>query len=242
MYPDPTNLISKADIRTPLIAFYDLPDPSAFEPFASPGRCLFEAYEAWLQGNYICLSEKEFSCRGGGYWIGGNEFLTRERFGSTLNQREGFKESDELMCQWLENQKPYLIENGYVVIGPVREDHWDYLKTVTFYVNPDQLSLLLLGAHFKDASDRGETVTVPFGSGCGLMAASLGDLKGEKPRAVIGATDIAMRQHLPPELLAFTVNLSMYKQLCELKENSFLEKSFWQRLRHSREERLKTEL
>ena len=91
-----------------------------------------------------------------------------------------------------------------------------------------------MGAHYKDASASGEAVTVPFGSGCGLMAAVLGDLETNEPRAVIGATDIAMRQHLPPNLLAFTVNMSMYKQLCELQENSFLEKSFWNRLRNSR--------
>jgi len=242
MYPDPTHLIAKADIRTPLIGFYDLPDPSPFVPFATPGRCMFEAYEAWLDGKYICLSEKEFSCRGGGYWIGGSQFTTREKFGDRLNQQEGFKESDELMCQWLGNQKPYLIEHGYVVIGPLREDHRDYLKTVTFYVNPDQLSLLLLGAHYKDASEKGETVTAPFGSGCGLMAAVFGDLEEDKARAVIGATDIAMRQHLPPEILAFTVNLTMYRQLCELEENSFLDKSFWQRLKHSREARTNTDI
>lgn len=234
MNPDPTNLLSKAGIKTPLIGFYDLPDPTPFEPFSKPGRCMFEAYQAWLEGKYICLSADEFSCRGGGYWIGGTEFKTREKFGSELNQREGFKENDLLMCQWLENQKPYLIKNGYVVLGPLREDHFDYLKTVTFYVNPDQLSLLMLGAHYRDASASGETITVPFGSGCGLMAAALSDLETKEPRAVIGATDIAMRQHLPPDLLAFTVNMSMYKQLCELQENSFLEKPFWQRLKNSR--------
>ena len=240
MNPYPTNLLSKAGIVTPLIGFYDLADPSPFEPFAKPGRCLFKAYEAWLEGKYICLSAEEYSCRGGGYWIGGTEFTTREEFGSGLNQREGFKESDQLMCQWLENQKPYLIKNGYVVIGPLREDHTSYLKTVTFYVNPDQLSLLLMGAHYRDASSIGETVKVPFGSGCGLMAAVLGDLETDEPRAVIGATDIAMRQHLPPDLLAFTVNRAMYKQLCNLKENSYLDKSFLQRLKLSREEKIHT--
>ena len=241
MNPDPTNILAKSGIKTPLIGFYDLSDPSPFEPFAKPGRCMFEAYQAWLKGKHICLSADEFSCRGGGYWVGGTEFTTREKFGSDLNQREGFKESDQMMCQWLENQKPYFIKNGYVVIGPLREDQTDYLKTVTFFVNPDQLSLLLMGAHFRDASASGEAVTVPFGSGCGLMAAVLGDLETDVPGVVIGATDIAMRQHLPPDLLAFTVNLPMYKQLCELGENSFLDKSFWQRLKNSREEKYQIE-
>jgi hypothetical protein len=241
MNPDPTYLVSRADIKHPLIGFYDLPDPSPFEPFSKPGRCVFEAYQAWLGGKYTCLSNDEYTCRGGGYWIGGKEYTTREKLGTRLNQKEGFKESDQQMCQWLENQKPYLIKNGYVVIGPVKEDHTDYLKTVTFYVDSDQLSLLLMGAHYRDASASGETVTVPFGSGCGLMAAVLGSLETDAPRAVIGATDIAMRQHLPPEILAFTVNRPMYKQLCELNEDSFLGKSFLNRLKHHREEQNKIE-
>lgn len=237
MNPDPTNLLSKTGIRTPLIGFYDLSEPGPFEPFAKPGRCMFEAYQDWLEGKYLCLSADNFTCKGGGYWIGGSEFTDREEFGSRLNQREGFKESDQQMCQWLENQKPYLIENGYVVLGPVKEGYTNYLKTVTFYVNSDQLSLLLMGAHYRDASARGETVSAPFGSGCGLMAAVLGSLETDKPKAVIGATDIAMRQHLPPDLLAFTVNRPMYKQLCELTEDSFLGKSFLKRLKRSREEK-----
>ena len=100
----------------------------------------------------------------------------------------------------------------------------------------------LMGAHFRDASASGGAVTVPFGTGCGLMAAVLGDLETDVPGVVIGATDIAMRQHLPPDLLAFTVNLPMYKQLCELGENSFLGKSFWQRLKNSRKEKYQMEL
>lgn len=237
MNPDPTYLLTKTRITTPLIGFYDLPDPSFFEPFAKPNQCMFESYDAWLDGGYICLSADQFSCRGGGYWIGGTEFATREKFGRGLNQREGFKESDPLMCQWLENQPPYLIKNGYVVIGPLKEDYSDYLKTVTFFVNPDQLSLLLMGCHYRDASANGESVTVPFGSGCGLMAAMFGDLESPHPKAVIGATDIAMRHHLPPNLLTLSVNRAMYKQLCELGKDSFLEKSFLERLNKYREEK-----
>jgi len=54
------------------------------------------------------------------------------------------------------------------------------------------------------------------------------------PQAMIGATDIAMRQYLPPDMLLFTVTKSMFEQLCELDENSFLYKHFWQRLRKAR--------
>ena len=66
------------------------------------------------------------------------------------------------------------------------------------------------------------------------MAALLGDTNTDIPRAVIGATDMAMREHLPYDILAFTVNKPMYRQLCELDENSFLHKHFWARLKSKR--------
>jgi hypothetical protein len=54
------------------------------------------------------------------------------------------------------------------------------------------------------------------------------------PQASIGTTDIAMRQHIPPDILAFTVTKSLFKQLCELDERSFLYKPFLINLRKSR--------
>ena len=55
------------------------------------------------------------------------------------------------------------------------------------------------------------------------------------PQALIGTTDIAMRKHLPPNILAFTVTVPMFEQLCALDENSFLYKPFWRNLRRARE-------
>jgi hypothetical protein len=50
----------------------------------------------------------------------------------------------------------------------------------------------------------------------------------------MGATDIAMRRHLPPDILAFTVTKAMFRQLCELGEESFLYKPFWGDLKKAR--------
>jgi hypothetical protein len=122
------------------------------------------------------------------------------------------------------------------LIGPLKDDQYEHLKTVTFYVNPDQLSLLILGTEYNNASINNNPTIAAFGSGCGQMAALFGDFDTDIPKAVIGATDIAMREHLPPDILAFTVNKPMYKQLCELDENSFLYKHFWKRLRKVRGE------
>jgi hypothetical protein len=63
----------------------------------------------------------------------------------------------------------------------------------------------------------------------------LGDLG--RPQAVLGATDIAMRQHLPPDILAFSVTIPMFERLCALAADpkSFLHRPFWKRLTAARE-------
>ena len=233
MLPDPAKLLEIAGIKIPLIGFYDVPDPKPFEPFVKPGRCYFSCYNNWLKGESVCISTTDSVCRGGSYWIGGKEFTTLENFAKELNEREGFKFSDELMYQWFENQAPYIIENGYVVIGPLKDDQYEYLKTVTFFVNPDQLSLLHLGAEYNNTSRKNHPLMAPFGSGCGQLAAVFNGF-WDTPKAVIGTTDIAMREYLPHDIVAFTVNKQMYKQLCELDETSFLYKHFWKRLQKAR--------
>ncbi len=122
------------------------------------------------------------------------------------------------------------------IIGPLCNDQYKYLKTVTFYVNPDQLSFLIHGAEYRNASINDNPVTTAFGSGCGQIAALLGDLNSDVPKAVIGATDMAMREHLPADILAFTANRPMYEQLCGLDKNSFMHKHFWRRLMKMRKE------
>ncbi len=122
------------------------------------------------------------------------------------------------------------------MIGPLRDEQYNFLKTITFFINPDQLSLLLLGTEYQNASVNTRPAFTAFGSGCGQLAALFGNIDSDIPKAIIGATDIAMRQHLPPDILALTVNKPMYRQLCKLDENSFLYKPFWKRLRKARGE------
>jgi hypothetical protein len=251
MIPDPAELLAISGIGIPLIGFYDVPDREPFAPFATPGRCLFSAYSDWLKGRSVCISLEDTdhaaTCQGGGYWVGnclpqwtisksGSRQEALVNFAKGLNRREGFKSSDELLRNWFENVKPYTLQHTYVVIGPLKDDQYKYLKTITFYVNPDQLSFLIHGAEYRNTDLANHPVFTAFGSGCGQMAALLEQDDDQLPRALIGATDMAMREHLPPDILAFTVNKPMYEQLCSLGENSFMHKHFWKRLRKSREE------
>ncbi len=236
MQPDPTRLLEKTGIMTPLIGFYDAPSTSPYAPTMEPkpdGRtCTFAFYKPWLSGKTLHLTKDIFGCGGAGRCIFGLETRQREDFVKFLADEEGLKASHDLMNQWIDYNETYKPEYQHILIGPLKSDQYPYLKSVTFYVNPDQLSLLMIGAQYHNAPGDPIPVMAPFGSGCMQLVPLFTDLS--IPQAMVGATDIAMRQYLPPDILAFTVTKPMFEQLCALDERSFLYKPFWQRLRKAR--------
>jgi hypothetical protein len=92
--------------------------------------------------------------------------------------------------------------------------------------------MLIIGAQVFAAPSDPMPVIAPFGSGCMQLVSLFKDL--EIPQAVIGATDMAMRKYLPPEILSFTVTKKMFEQLCSLDQNSYLEKRFINTLKKAR--------
>ena len=236
MQPDPTILLKKARITTPLIGFYDVPDPGPFEPLVKPKpglrSCIFAFYKQWLKGKTLHITENNSGCGGCGYWLFGKEFRGREDFVKFLVDEEGLKASHDLMNRWLDHNKPYKREHPHILLGPLKEDQYRYLKSITFYVNPDQLSLLMLGANYNNAPGDAPPVIAPFGSGCMELLPLFENL--DIPQGILGATDIAMRKYLPPGIMVFTVTKSLFAQLCRLDEKSFLYKPFWKDLQKSR--------
>jgi hypothetical protein len=62
---------------------------------------------------------------------------------------------------------------------------YEYLKAITFYVNPDQISLLITGAEYHNSSTSYHPITTAFGTGSGQLAAVFDDVN--TPRAAITA-------------------------------------------------------
>ena len=234
--PDPTNLIKRIGLTVSLIGFYDAPDTSPFEPLVRPksGKraCVFAFYKQWLKGKTLHITEDNAGCGGACHWLFTQETRSREDFVESLADEEGLKVSHELMNQWLDHSKPYKPDNPNILIGPLKVEQYMYLKTITFYVNPDQLSALMLGATYNNTPGDPTPVIAPFGSGCMELLPLFEDL--DIPQAMVGATDIAMRQCLPPDILAFTVTKPMFQRLCDLDERSFLYKPFWNDLMRAR--------
>ncbi len=212
MQPDPTAILMTLSITEPLIGLYDAPDPEPFAPLIEPAgaeECVFAAYGRWREGKTLHITRAKHGC-GAGHLLG-LESWSREEAIEFLVGEEGLRASDELMDEWLDAAPGYEPRHEHVLIGPLHADQYDYLRSVTFYVNADQLAVLVTGSsYFSRPGD--PPVTAPFSSGCGQLAAAFGDLGA--PRAVIGATDQAMREFLPPGVLAFTVTKPMFELLC----------------------------
>lgn len=231
--PDYTNLIKRIDLEIPLVGFYDAPEPGSFEPLIKPngGECVFSFYKNWLAGETLHITKEHYGCGGVGRWMCGVETRSRKEFIKFLADDEGLKASRELMEKWIDSSQTYQASYSHLFIGPLKADQWEYLKSITFFVNPDQLSALMIGAQYHNSPGDPSPVIAPFGSGCmELYPFQDPDI----PQAAIGATDIAMRQHIPPDILAFAVTKPMFEQLCTLDERSFLYKPFLKRLRKAR--------
>ena len=127
----------------------------------------------------------------------------------------------------------------YVVVEPLKlaELEKQDIKSITFFVDPDQLSALVILANYEEPDK--ENVTLPWGAGCqqiGIFAYR--ELEREHPRAVVGLTDISARQAVRPSLgnhvMSFTAPWPMFLKLEANVENSFLQRETWQLLRRAR--------
>ncbi len=235
LQPDPRVLLDRLAITRPLLAVYDAPDAAVFEPLVRPPTtghgCVFARYRQFLEGQTLLLTRDQFGCGGAGRCFLGLTTRPREAFLKFLAEDEGLKDSVELMAQWLDHGHTYSPTHDNVLVGPLVPARWPWARAVTFLVDADQLSALMIGAQYHAAPSAVAPVIAPFGAGCGLLL-PFSDL--EVAQAAIGATDIAMRQYLPKDVLAFTVTRSMFARLCALDERSFLFKPFLERLKQAR--------
>jgi len=235
MQPDPTNLLKRLDYDKPLVAFYDAPDPSAFEPLVKPDpnkhTCIFAHYKSWMNGKTTHLTRDCHGCNGAGRYFFGIQGSSREEFLKFLVDDEGLKASRELMAEYVDKGATYKNKYDNSMIGPLRNDLYKYAQSITFWANPDQLAILTWGARYFSKPSDPPSVIAPFSSGCGLLWQFENP---DYPQATIGATDLTMRPYIPADILAFTVNKPMFELLCKLDERSFLYKPFLQNLRKSR--------
>jgi hypothetical protein len=240
MQPDLAPILDRLAISSPVVGFYDAPDPAPFAPLSLPGRgqCVFASFKKWQQGKTLHLTCDKHGC-GGGHLFG-LETGSREELVRFLCDREGLRADRELMNLWLDSAESYRPAHGHLLFGPLRPGQYDYLRTVTLFVNADQLAVLCMGASYYSRPDDAAPVLAPFGSGCMQLTTLFTD--PDIPQAVIGATDHSLRRFLEPWMLAFTVTRPMLELLCRWGEDrgSSLHSEFTDSLIRAREGSLRS--
>ena len=232
-------------LDTSLIAVYDSPGSAAFEPMVkAKGRaCCSAYYERWLKGETVVFEkgdsrfeDPQHGCHGGHIAFGLSKnyppfmahFLTD---GEGAPMGEGLKASPELAQEFIDRAKAPAISSDAVLIGPLRLEQWEKVKTVTFLADPDRLAALMTLAAYWSSDP--ELIYAPFSSGCGLLWRELA--AQQRIRAIIGCTDIAMRKYIPANMLCLTVLPEHFEQMARFPEEAFLNRSWWNALMDSRE-------
>ncbi len=230
-------LTDRLRLTTPLLGLYDARPSAAFAPLVEPkgSACCFAYYRQWLDGQTLVFVKGGRGCQGA-YRAFGLEkrypaymahFLTD---GVGAPKGEGLKADPSLAQRYLDQAQPPHVLSGSVLVGPLRLSEWDSLRSVTFLIDPDRLSALMTLAGYWSAQTE---VVAPFGSGCSFLWRALGEAGGQD-KAVLGATDLAMRRYLPPDLVTFTVSPARFERMLTFPDHSFLFRTWWNQLMDSR--------
>lgn len=151
---------------------------------------------------------------------------------------ERYINNPETTQRFLDSLPMIDIGGKFVVAQPIENVNLnsDELKSVTFFVEPDALSaLVILANHTRPEI---ENVGVPWAAGCQVMGIyGYEELKRDCPRALIGMTDISARKNtralLGKHVMSFTAPWKMFLEMESHVDGSFFERETWHALTHA---------
>ena len=162
-------------------------------------------------------------------------FMTKESYDNFLHG-ERYIKSPELVEKFVEALPLTEIPKQYVVFQPL--DTVDTKKekpqTIIFFVNPDQLSALVVLANYGRGDN--ENVIIPYAAGCQTIGIyPYREAKSAKPRAVVGLTDLSARVYIRKQLgdnhlMTFSAPFVLFEEMEQNVPGSFLERHTWQSL------------
>ncbi|NLZ18305.1 MAG: DUF169 domain-containing protein [Desulfobulbaceae bacterium] len=156
-------------------------------------------------------------------------------FASNFLEGEGYVKNPELTREWLDQLPITDVSPKSVVLMPLAEINPDdeQPESVTFFVNADQLSALVVLANYGRKGR--ENVAIPWAAACqniGIMPLEEG--RSAHPRAVVGLTDLSARKYvrklLGEQYLSFAMPWQLFQAMEKDVPGSFLERHSWQSL------------
>ena len=149
---------------------------------------------------------------------------------------ERYIKTPGLVEKFMANLPIMQIPAKYVVFKPLQDVDISLEKpqSIIFFVNPDQLSALVILANY--GREDNENVIIPYAAGCQTIGIyPYQEAKSVKPRAIIGLTDLTARVYIRKQLannnlMTFSLPLSLFAEMEQNVAGSFLERHTWQAL------------
>jgi uncharacterized protein (DUF169 family) len=161
-------------------------------------------------------------------------YLTKESHNNFVHGERYLKTPDQVK-KFIECLPIIDIPATVVVFKPLPEvdPNQEKLQVVIFFVDPDQLAALVVLANYGRGDN--QNVIIPYAAGCQTIGIyPYREAKAEKPRAVVGLTDLSarvyIRKQLGDNLMTFAVPLTMFEEMEANVADSFLERPTWQSL------------
>lgn len=149
---------------------------------------------------------------------------------------ERYLQTPETVLRFLDALPLQDIPAKYVVVKPLvkTDPRKDDIKSVTFFVEPDELSAMVVLANYRHPER--ENVCFPWGAGCQVMGIiAYRELEREHPRAVVGLADLSARRSVRPLLgsrvMSFTAPWPKFLEMEANVRGSFFERETWKSLR-----------
>ncbi|ACL04655.1 protein of unknown function DUF169 [Desulfatibacillum aliphaticivorans] len=184
-----------------------------------------------------CFSAQEFGCPGASFWVGFNKPQTETIIGYVSEGIPNFTEG-ERYCKTHDDLRRVFTEidpvpapKPYCVVKPLslfKES--EEPEFVLFFTRPESLAGLHQMAFF--VTNDPEVVVSPWSAACGSIAAWPMKYKARgEAKAVVGGWDPSARKFFKTDELSFTVPYSMYVQMIEQYQESFLTTKTWSTVR-----------
>ncbi|MCK9275567.1 MAG: DUF169 domain-containing protein [Syntrophales bacterium] len=162
-------------------------------------------------------------------------FMHTESFDNFLHG-ERYIETPEKVQNFIDSLPITEIPNKYVIFKPLKDvdPEREPPETVIFFANPDQLSALVVLANYGYGDNR--NVIIPYAAGCQTIGIyPYQEARSEKPRAVVGLTDLSARVYIRRQLkdknlMTFSMPWKLFKEMEANVPGSFFERHSWKSL------------
>ena len=191
-------------------------------PGSEEGFCHFlsSGIEGWAEGPAVAEMVKPF--------------LSKETFDNFVHG-ERYVKTPKDVKRFVTCLPIMQIPKRYVVFQPLADVDADKEtpQTVIFFADPDELSALVVLANYGRGSN--ENAIIPYAAGCQTLGIyPYREAESDRPRAVVGLTDLSarvyIRKQLGDNLLSFAMPFALFKEMEANVAGSFLQRHTWQEL------------